>query len=682
MYGKIIRIDLTRGAIHTGPVPEEWQRLYLGAEGINDRLLWEHFISVSPHIDPLDSQNVLIGGVGPLGGTGALGAGTKMKWTFKSPVYNIFGDSVGCGFFGSELRYAGYDYIVITGKAEKPVYIYIYDDDIQIRNAEKIWGTDVYQADALIKKDMGIEEAQTALIGQAGENLVRFACIVLSRNRTAAKTGSGCVMGSKNLKGIAVRGTRGIKIADPDRFFEINRQAYSLMDSSPAWEVLAREGTAFLVRHYNEIGGQPWKNHQSNVLPDDVTNNIDSEFHLNNFKIRDCACSAGCATACSDLWRIRGNETPYSSTMAGQTGKKPDYGFIASCMCWGVSDLAHIFYLQHEWDRYGVDSMEMGECIGFLMDIIEKGIITESDIERWTGEKKSFVWGDIDAVNFITRSVVTRANELYDIFHRGLYQAALKIEKFKNIPVVRYANYGGKYATEVEDIRNRPTWNLLFAVSTRGADHLKALSAMEQMNLVEVAKMVFGSEEAANPKNPYLVGCVSAWEENRTTAMNCTGICIFNSVTWSYLGPDTDLIRDSIKAVTGKDPGDLFEIGERVYNLEKAFNSRLKLTRKDDTLCEAWMKEPIPEGKPGAGMKAEDNLDMWLDEYYDYRGWDKENGLQTRGCLERLDLEDIAEVLAGEGVISGEQPLLREEVIRNSVQKAEAFKVQTSLSST
>jgi len=679
MYGKIIRIDLTKGNIDTEPVPEVWQQKYLGAEGINDRLLWEHFMTVSPHIDPLSPENVLIGGVGPLGGTGALGAGTKMKWTFKSPVYNIFGDSVGCGFFGSELRYAGYDYIVITGKAKKPVYIYIYDDEIEIRNAEKMWGTDAYQADTLIKEDMGVPEAQTALIGQAGENLVRFACMVMSRNRTAAKTGSGCVMGSKNLKGIGVRGTKGIKIADPARFFMVNQRAYSLMDASPTWNVFAKEGTGFLVRHYNEVGGQPWKNHQSNVLPEDVTDNIDSDFHLRNFKIRDCACSAGCATACSDLWRIKGNETPYSSTMAGQTGKKPDYGFIASCMCWGVKDLAHIFHLQHEWDRYGVDSMEMGESIGFLMDMFEKGIITENDIEKWTGKKMKFTWGDINVVNFITQSVAKKENELYDIVHRGLYQTALNIEKLKGVPATRYANYGGKHATEVEDIRSRPTWTLLFAVSTRGADHLKALSAMEQMNLIDVAISVFGSEEAANPKNPYLVGCVAAWEENRTTAMNCTGICIFNSVTWSYLGPGTDLIKESIIAVTGKDPGDLLEIGERVYNLEKAFNSWLNLTRKNDTLCEAWMKDPIPEGKPGAGMKAEDNLDMWLDEYYEYRRWDKENGLQTIECLKQLGLEDVAGVLVDEGVISNKQPLTREEVIRESVRKAEAFKMRASL---
>jgi aldehyde:ferredoxin oxidoreductase len=674
MYGKILRLDLTHEKIDVETIPEEWIGKYVGGEGINDRLFWEHFLTVSPHIDPLSPDNILIGGVGPLAGTGALGAGSKMKWTFKSPAYNIFGDSVGCGFFGSQLRYAGYDYLVITGKAKRPVYVSIDDDRIEIRSAEKIWGTDAYQADTLMREEMGAAEAQTALIGPAGENLVRFACLVMSRNRTAARTGGGCVMGSKNLKGIVVRGTKGVKIADPERFFRVTMEAYQRMEPSFTWNIFAKEGTTFLVQHYNEIGGQPWKNHQSNVVPEDIAANIDSAFFLRKFKVRDYSCSAGCATACSNWWRITGTETPYASKMAGRTGEKPDYGFIASCMCWGVTDLAEILHLQHEWDRFGVDSFEIGESIGFLMDMFERGIITEKDVQEWTGRPFRFLWGDIESVDFITDSVVYKKNKLYDIVQGGVYQAARKIEELKGIPVTRYANYGGKHSTEIEDIRNRPTWALLMATSTRGADHLKALSTMEQMHLLDVARSVFGSEEAANADNPYLVGCVSAWEENRTTAMNCTGLCIFNSATWTYTGPDTELVREALIAVTGRDPGDLLLVGERVYNLEKAFNSRLHLTRKDDTLCDAWMNDPIPEGKPGAGKKAGDHLDMWLDEYYDYRGWDKKNGLQTVECLEKLGLEDVAELLLKEEAASMEKSADREQVVKDQARKAEEFK--------
>jgi aldehyde:ferredoxin oxidoreductase len=316
----------------------------------------------------------------------------------------------------------------------------------------------------------------------------------------------------------------------------------------------------------------------------------------------------------------------------------------------------------------------MGESIGFLMDIFERGVITEDDIMEWTGKRTKLLWGDIETVDFITESVVKKKNKLYDIVRGGVYQTACMIEKLKGVPVTKYANYGGKHATEIEDIRSRPTWTLLMATSTRGADHLKALSTIEMMGLANVARSVFGSEEAANSENPYLVGCVSAWEENRTTAMNCRGLCIFNTATFTYTGPDTELVREAVVAVTGKDPGDLLMVGERVYNLEKAFNSRLHLTRDHDTLCDAWMNEPIPEGRPGAGKKAADHLDMWLDEYYDYRGWDKKNGLQTVDCLRELGLGDVADVLLKEGVVSKEKPLPREKVLKDRIQKAEEFK--------
>jgi aldehyde:ferredoxin oxidoreductase len=446
------------------------------------------------------------------------------------------------------------------------------------------------------------------------------------------------------------------------------------MDLAPTWNLLAKVGTTFLVREYNLIGGQPWKNHQSNVLPEDITAALDSEFFLRNFKVRDYSCAPGCATACSNWWRIKGQETPYAATMIGRNGEKPDYGFIASCLCWGVADFAEILHLQHEWDRYGVDSFEMGESVGFLMDMFERGVITEDDLMEWTGKRTKLLWGDIEAVNFITESVVKKKNKLYDIVRGGVYQAACMIEKLKGVPTTKYANYGGKHSTEIEDIRSRPTWTLLMATSTRGADHLKALSTIEMMGLVNVALPVFGSEEAANPENPYLVGCVSAWEENRTTAMNCTGLCIFNTATFTYTGPDTELVREALIAVTGRDPGDLLMVGERVYNLEKAFNSRLHMTREHDTLCEAWMNESIPEGKPGAGKKAADHLEMWLDEYYDYRGWDRKNGLQTVDCLRGLGLEDVADVLLKEGVVSKEKSVTRDKVVKDRVQNAEEFK--------
>ncbi|MFQ5825830.1 MAG: aldehyde ferredoxin oxidoreductase N-terminal domain-containing protein, partial [Dehalococcoidia bacterium] len=217
--GDILKVDLTTQRVSREPLSPELRRRFLGGHGVNTWLFWEHFLEVDPRIDPLSPDNVLIAGVGPLGATG-YGGGTKMKWTFKSPAYDMFGDSVCGGNFGAQLRWAGYDHLVITGRADRPVYIWIDDDVVEIRDAAHLWGKDVDEADDLIKEELGDEGLETALVGRAGENLTAFASIIASRHRAAGRTGGGCVMGSKNLKGVAVRGTKGLDIHDPQGFFQ------------------------------------------------------------------------------------------------------------------------------------------------------------------------------------------------------------------------------------------------------------------------------------------------------------------------------------------------------------------------------------------------------------------------------------------------------------------------------
>ena len=674
MYGKILRVNLTEEIISREPIPQEWIVKYIGGEGINDRLLWEHFSRVDPKIDPLSPDNVLICGLGPLGATGVLGGGSKVKWTFKSPAYNCFGDSVAGGFFGCQMRWAGYDHIVVTGRAKKPVYLRIYDDEVEILDAGKLWGKSVQEADALMKEEFGSPELETASIGQAGENLVSFASIMVSRERAAGRTGGGCVMGSKNLKAIAARGTKGIKICDAEKYLEVTKEAYRRMDESFFWKAFAKEGTMVLVRPYYVSGGLAWKNHQYNTLPDDVVDKIDSKFLLDNFKTTDAACSAGCACACSHWWKIRGEESPASAKYAGESGEKPELVTNCSCMVWGNDDMAVVCHFQNLWNSYGMDAMEIGQGIAFLMELYQRGIVNEEDMKEWTGEPLSLAWGNYEVAEKITDAVALKKNALYDILGGGVYKAAKEIEKRKGVPVLKYCQFGGKKATFIEDQRTRSSWTTLMATSTRGADHLKALSVVEQGQLSDVAKKYLGGPEAAEKGVPFTKGVLAAWEENRTTAMNALGLCIFNTATFSYTGPDVTLVSEAYKAVTGLDAEDLFAVGERIYNIEKAFNSRLGFTRKDDSLCERWLKEPLPAGCPGEGTNVGQYLDIMLDEYYDYRGWDKASGLQTRAKLEELGLKDVAEVLAKEKVLSKKKPETKKSVLQNSRKNARAFK--------
>jgi aldehyde:ferredoxin oxidoreductase len=556
------------------------------------------------------------------------------------------------------------------------VYIRIYNDDVQILDAGKFWGKSMQEADTMIRQEFGSTEIETAGIGQAGENLVTFASIMLSRERAAGRAGGGCVMGSKNLKAIAVRGTKGIKIAHPESFFKVTEDAYRRMDGSFYWQAFAKDGTPVLVRPYYMVGGLPWKNHQWNTVPEDVVGKLDSKFLLENFKTTDAACSAGCACACSTWWKIKGDESPAAARYAGEKGEKPELVTICSTIAWGNEDMAVACHFQNLWNRYGMDVVEMGQCIGFLMELYQRGIVTEKDMQDWTGEALSLNWGDYELAEKITESVALKKNALFDILGGGVYKAAKKIEKLKGVSVVKYCQYGGKKAAFTEDQRSRATWTTLMATSTRGADHLKALSVIEQGRLVDVANEYLGGPEAAEMGIPPTKGVVAAWEEDRTTIMNCMGLCIFNSGTFSYTGPSLDFVSRAYTAVTGLEPEDLFATGERVYNIEKAFNSRLGLTRKDDSLCERWEKTLIPEGCPGEGTNAGLYLDQMLDEYYDYRGWDSNTGFQTRSRLEELGLEDIADVLEKEGVLSLKKPEDKNKVVQESRKKAQAFKAK------
>ena len=682
MYGNILRVDLTEEKIRKEPVPKEWQMKYMGGEGMNDKLLWDHFTKVDPKIDPISPDNIIIWGVGPLGATGALGCGTKSKWTFKSPVYNCFGDSVGGGFFGVHMRWAGYDNLVVTGRAKKPVYLFIEDETVEIRDASALWGKGATTTDRTLKNTLG-EDFHTAAIGQGGENLVRYANVIMDGERAAGRTGGGCVLGSKNLKAVAVHGTKGIKIYDPERFLNITEESYNRSKTSGYiwWYRYARDGTMFLNEMYNILGANPWKNNQYNAMPAELLEKCDSTFFMEKHKIQDRACSAGCATACSKWWMINGDESPASRDYTGEQGDKPEYVTWASCNIWGCEDMAAVLHFQSLWNELEIDVIEIGTCIAFLMELYQRGIITENDMKEWTGEALPLNWGDWRVADKISRWVANKSNKLYDILGKGVYHAAEVIGQMKGVDVMKYCQYGGKKAPFIEDFRSRRSWAVLMATSTRGCDHLKALDNVEHARLADLSKKIYGTAYPATPRIPYTKGLLGAWAENHTTAMNCTGLCIFNTAVWSWAGEyPAYMVPEAIYAVTGnKITAEEIEIiGERAYNIEKAFNARVGLTRKDDALCYRWMKEAIPAGYPAEGMKCEDYFEEMMDEYYDFKGWDKKTGLQTKSKLVELGLGDVAAVLEKEGVLSNATPRPRAEVLAEAVKKAEAWKGDTS----
>ncbi|MDP6510544.1 MAG: aldehyde ferredoxin oxidoreductase N-terminal domain-containing protein, partial [Dehalococcoidia bacterium] len=398
MYGDILRVDLSNERVTREPIPRDIARKFIGGEGINDWLLWEHFLKVDPKIDPLSPDNVLIIGLGPLGGT-TFGQGSKTKFTFKGPAYNMFADSVAGGVFGSMMRWAGYDHLVITGRARRPVYLYINNDRVELRDAGRIWGKGAKEANHAIKAEVGDEELDTACIGPAGENLVTFASITTSGWRSAGRCGGGAVMGSKNLKAIAVKGTKGIRATDPQAFFKQSLGMIERMQALPIMETWKKEGTLQAVDIYDTVGSNPYKNSQGIVNPPDLHDKITASVYTSLFKIRPLSCSPGCSTACSAFHRVEGHETPLAHKYRG-AGDKPEYLTVASfgSMC-NIPDYAAISHFYVITSDYAVDFLEIGNICAFLMELWERGIVTAQDMHEWTGEPITMEWGNVDAVD-------------------------------------------------------------------------------------------------------------------------------------------------------------------------------------------------------------------------------------------------------------------------------------------
>ncbi len=650
-YGDIVRIDLTGGSIRREPVSMELAKKFVGGMGINDWLLWEHFLKVDPLIDPMSEDNVLIAGLGPLGATG-FGLGSKMKFTFKSPATGFFGDSTVGGNFSSHMRWAGIDHLVITGKAKKPVYLYITDSSIEIRDAEHLWGLGTHETTKKLRAGEVNPEAGIASIGPAGENGVRYACIIVTEERAAGRVGSGCVAGSKNLKAIAAFGRKGISVHDPEAALTATERIFKAIDDDPLVYAFKKNGTLNMVDFYDAIGSNAYRNNQFQKVPDEKIARMSPNWYSENMKLRDRACSPGCTFGCDSSCRIKGDETELAKRLATPASGSVEYLSIATFgMGCDIPDLPAITHLHETCNDFGMDFGEIGGIIPFLMELWERGIITEEHTSEWCGEPMSLEWGNFDAVKKIIRAVALQENELGRMCSWNIEKTAETLEKITDLPTMPYVVSGKGGMSFHEEMRSFPIWAVNAAVASRGCDHLKGLNIIDKASRQDISTEWLGKPDAGYAYTPDMKGAAAAMAENHAAAINCLGICIFRPAT-DPLGMPPALYVNAYSALTGipLTPEELLVAGERACNLEKAFNSRIGLRRKDDRLCERWMNEPVTF-EYGKGMKAADYLAGLLDEYYEKHGWDKYSSLQTRETLERLGLSDVAEVLDRERAV-------------------------------
>ncbi len=615
--GKIIKINLSDGCLTKESLDESMALKYLGGSGFGTKFLWN---LTDKKTEPFNEDNPLIISVGPLTGTGFQGA-NRTSIISKSPLTGVYGDSSAGGFFGPELKYAGYDCILIQGKSKKPVYLYIGNNEIKLYDAREIWNKGVFETEKFLKKKH--PHSRVASIGIGGENRVRFASIMFGLHRAAGRTGMGAVMGSKKLKAIVVRGHGEVKVKYPDKVGNILKKINSRLLNNPFSETITRYGTTILVELMNEIGRFPTLNFQSGVFS--RVNLIDGDRIIKEFKMKDRACF-GCRYGCKNyinyLWNSKKvfSDHPEYETISSFGGRV------------GNSDLKTIFYLNCLCDDFGLDTISTGGVIAFCMELEQRGLLDRS----LTGGKV-FKWGNQDLLIEIVKDIAHRKN-----FGDKMAEGTLKLSRLLGKETEKYAMHVKGLDIPAQDGRAQKSMGLAHATSTRGADHLKASAFLDEVGFESAISERFGIRylpEMADRLSPkYKAKMVKECEDFSSIADSLT-VC----KTSGYLYPPIYYFNDVVEmlnSVTGMNisESELRRIGERIFNLQRAYNIREGLTSADDNLPERFTKEKAPDGIPKGHVV---ELKEMLKEYYQERGWDEISGYIKKQKLKELNLDFV-----------------------------------------
>lgn len=598
--GTILRINLTTGAISREPLDLMLAEKFVGGRGLTSYLLYRE---VDPAVDALGADNKLMFGTGPLTATGAVAA-SRYVVVCKAPLTGTIACSNSGGFFGPEMKFAGYDVIIFEGKSPTPVYVWINNDKVEIRSAEKLLGMTPEETDDAVRAATDVT-AKVACIGPAGEKLSLLAGVLNDRQRLAARSGVGAVMGSKNLKAVAIRGTGEVRLADPESFWFAALDVLKKIVNDPvSFGSFRAYGTANLVNLINEMGAYPTRNFLEETFSGAAATS--GEAIAENVLIKNRACFA-CPIACTRVSEVK--EGPYQGR-----GEGPEYettwSFGALC---GVSNLDAIAKANFLCRDYGIDSMSAGSTVACAMELFEKGFIPQSDI----GFPLRF--GDADAMIRATIMMGERDGDFGALMADGSYRLAEHYghpEMFMGVKKLEMAAYSPRIFQGMA---------LHYATSNRGACHVRGNTVAAELYGIPKyvpPDMMEGKEELV--RRPF---------QNSTAFVDSSGICLFTKFAITHRE-----IAAMMAAATGIDFNFDKSIaqGDRIWNLEKLFNLRAGLTAADDTLPERMM-EPAVDG-PRKGSRAQ--LHLNLQTYYQLRGWD-ERGVPTKEKLAELGLEDL-----------------------------------------
>ena len=612
LMGKILRVNLTESKVSEEAIPENTAKMYLGGGGLATKYLYDE---VKKGTDPLGPENELIFMTGPLTGTSCPSAG-RYSVVAKSPLTGTWAQANSGGFWAPDFKRTGYDGVIFQGISKKPVYLVCEDGKAELRDASHLWGMKTPETTDAIQNDLG-KQFKVACIGPAGEKKVRIACVMNDKHRAAGRCGLGAVMGSKNLKAIAAKGTKKVQIANPEEFTRVSKKQYDLIRDSMLKVGLETHGTNLLLDMVNVRGGLPTRNWQLGMFAHE--DKINGPALTDNVLKSRVACYA-CPIACGRVSEIK------TGKWAGKEGEGPEYESVVllGSAC-DVDDLNAITMANFLCNEYGIDTISAGSIVAFAMECYEKGILTKKD----TGGLE-IKFGDPDILVELIEKIGKREG-IGDLLGEGTKRVAEKLGKGSE-----------KFAMQVKglelpayDSRAAKITALGYAVASRGGDHMTGY--IQGPTFIDTPFLVVDDSKiddlyVPKPKDATVLRDL----ENALTMFDVTGTCKFmglmlNAHEWV----------DLISSVTGWEFSieDFKKTGERIVNLSRAFNMRDGFTRADDNLPKRLTEEPMPDG-PAKGHVVE-QLDTLLDNYYEARGWDKKTGKPTPEKLKELGLDFV-----------------------------------------
>lgn len=606
--GKVAWINLSKREVSLKDVDPDFAVKYVGGRGWGARMVWEH---VPPDADPLGPGNILVVAAGPLTGLLFPGAG-KLSFSAVSPETGYYGDSNAGSFFGPELKHAGFDGLVITGASEGPVYLWVEDGRIEIRDAGAYWGMGGLEVQEAIRRDIGDSSVRVASIGPAGENLVSISCINCDW-RNAGRTGMGAVMGSKRLKAIAVRGSLDIPVADPEALHEAAKEAFEYARDHEFARVLRKYGLAWYIEWSHENACLPVRNFRFATY--ELHEEINADAMLERVFTTNTACPS-CPMCCGKYSYVR------SGPHAGTAIDGPEYETIAmlgaDCCLPSIEDVVYANWL---CDNLGMDTISTGNIIAFAIECYERGIIGPED----TGGLE-LRYGHPDCV-FRLIEMMARREGIGDVLAGGVRLAASKFGRGSE----RFAIHVKGLEQSAYDVRAAPAMGLAYATADIGAHHNRAWAITYDIEV--------GREKYTHDKAERVI-----YLQHVRPLFDCLGCC---RLQWVETGLSLDYYAKAFEAATGikTSVGELLRASERVFNLTRAINARRGLTRAEDRLPDRAFEEPVPNGVVRGSRLDRAKFAELLRAYYELRGWDPDTGMPTRAKLEELGLADVADAL-------------------------------------